>query len=853
MTVNADGQLVPRAIPKTSRRLAGASPGALKTTPSLQKVELQSSLPDSVLMGLHEVTVHSDKGHTLQIKVQGFSRVPVKNSRCGNIVHFYTAWKGRITLDSTDLSFDEATAQEFKNAGFSIGVGGTNGRRLAGTSKTDGFFQNMQNIKDSGKWTCAGVPLPTQSATSVIENSNYLPCGNAAKPGVPKTGPDMCDSAYGGLIPGAGVMEKKHAMAVVSRTQRISASVNKETPQVLYVKSTSKILRSDSYHVTIDKYPQHMNQEMITVFNRKTKKTVVFQYGTDKKTRSHCKMEGIDAASDSLQKAEADKNIDTDMHFELIDTNDEDGTVLRHFRMMTSAAFDTYMSDDALKSKGDSYTEYWDIADSLTPYRILSGDGTLTVLDKVTASCSDADVAAELATRFNTTIDKLMTCSDDEKLTSVVRPTMQSPYVDLSNEDANYYETAIFGSQEDTEEVAEDEEDTTEKAKLARYLVKTSNTQAMPTWCYEKCQNPVDRLTAAMKEDQDICATGLLQTVLSCLESTEKNRCQSNVFTFEHKEECGNATTNARRMQEVDEDADRETYATMVPVQTMSDGSQVAELSNADSNLIAALADQVGMDSISNARLVFNVTRKRDAVYDKVSLVESVADRRNLITTNCNSKWGRVKWMGDGWCMKWDFKRFGFSLTIKWGNVGGKLGLCIRCEACVPILLVFAIPPPLKVELCVGGEIKVTLVWACPMIPLTIEGKVFFAVECKADFGIVSISLQRLEIGIFAATAHYKKETKCWWINGNGGGRRRYWSRRRRNIRRCNYRGMCDLKVGGYIEYTLLVVKVKFDLTYWVRGKELTVNFTLFAFEVWKLWWGGWRQMYSTTVARYKF
>lgn len=107
--VNTDGQLVGRTSAKT-----------IKTTPSLNKIVLASSLPDSTLMALDEITVYSDKGHTLRIKVMGFARIPVLNSRCGNVVHFYTAWNGRVTLDSTDLSFDKNTEAQFKNAGFSL-------------------------------------------------------------------------------------------------------------------------------------------------------------------------------------------------------------------------------------------------------------------------------------------------------------------------------------------------------------------------------------------------------------------------------------------------------------------------------------------------------------------------------------------------------------------------------------------------------------------------------------------------------------------------------------------------------------------------------------------------------------
>merc|ERR1712023_517043 len=203
--VDADGQLLSRS-----------GDAAVKTMPSLAKVALASSLPDAILMALDEMTVHSDTGYTLQIKVHGFSRVPVLNSRCGNIVHFYTAWKGKVTLDSTDLSFDEATAAEFKNAGFTLAVGG---RRLAGVSTLAGFFKSLEDLKASGKWTCAGVPLPNMAESFVQEKTMYRPCAGS-----------ICDSYYGGKVYGAGVLAKSHSLAASSKTAAVKAFLKATSP-----------------------------------------------------------------------------------------------------------------------------------------------------------------------------------------------------------------------------------------------------------------------------------------------------------------------------------------------------------------------------------------------------------------------------------------------------------------------------------------------------------------------------------------------------------------------------------------------------------------------------------------------
>jgi len=69
---------------------------------------LVPSLSVAFLMTLGEFVVYRDNGHTLQVSVHGLARMPVTNSRRGNIVHFYTAWNGRVTLVSNDLSSDES-------------------------------------------------------------------------------------------------------------------------------------------------------------------------------------------------------------------------------------------------------------------------------------------------------------------------------------------------------------------------------------------------------------------------------------------------------------------------------------------------------------------------------------------------------------------------------------------------------------------------------------------------------------------------------------------------------------------------------------------------------------------------
>jgi len=133
--------------------------------------------------------------------------------------------------------------------------------------------------------------------------------------------------------------------------------------------------------------------------------------------------------------AKADKSIDSDMHFEFLDMVEEDGKVLRHFRMMTSDAFNSYMTAGGTRAKA-TYTEYWDFSDTLTPYRIMDADGTLTVFESLTPKCSDDDVTTALAQRTKDSIADLMVCSKEAK-GNLNRPTMEKdPYSDLTRDGA---------------------------------------------------------------------------------------------------------------------------------------------------------------------------------------------------------------------------------------------------------------------------------------------------------------------------------------------------------------------------------------------------------------------------------
>jgi len=642
------------------------------------------------------------------------------------------------------------------------------------------------------------------------------------------------------------VLASNHALAVVSKTARISAMLKKKDPQVIYVKSSSTSLRSPKYEVQILTYPNHIGQEKITITERETAKGVSFQV-IAKQGRSHCAAAASDAATKNSEAAQKDSNVDSDMHFEFLGTFEEGGRVLRHFRMMTSDAFNQYMGADG-KRPTDSYTEYWDVAETLAPYRMLSGDGSLTVYKSIVGKCSDADVQAAIDTRIKTPVADLMTCSEQDA-GSQNRPDMDGPYQDLNEEDAGFYTSLNFNTSEDMAEVADAIDDVSDKAVLARYLVKTNDQMAMPDLCYAHCQAAIEALKLDMQNGVKFCAASL-PNALDCMDKSEKTLCQSSQFYLNHRLECADpANASSRRMSDEDDEVNK---AEAVPVRHLSDGEYEADANTLPPSLQKELISQFGEDVFASARLIFNGTKtsKKSA---SAAVEVPLAQNRALMTFKCSSKLGATTWMGDGWCMKWDFKRFGFSLMVKWGIVSGSIGLAIRCEACVPLEKLFSVPPPVEVEACVGGEFMISLKRACPQVPISAEGRVYFNIAGIIDFVILRIQLAKIELSIYAKVANYKEEVRCWWINGNGWGRRRWWTRRRRNTRKCNYKSSCDILIGASISLEIGDAKIAFMFEYYIKNKVLVIKLVISVWEFWKGPWGDWKNMWEKELARYWF
>jgi len=491
----------------TDGKLFSRQGSMVKTMPSLAKVALASSLPDATLMGLEEIVITSSTGFTLQIKVHGFSRIPVLNSRCGNVVHFYTAWKGRVTLDSTDLSFDDDTAAAFTKAGFDLAVGG---RRLSGESSINGFFKSIDELKSSGKWTCADVPLPTLPETGVQRRTMYSLCI------------DGCKSKHGGTVYGTSLLPQGV----------VHDYLGSKHPGV-YMKTFSTVVESNMWTVQVDRYQQHPGQQLVWISDKKTHRVMKFQVQEGKEAgqeagvshRTHCHV--AKDASAAFDAARKDPKVDSSLHFQYLGVVEEHGKVMRHFRAWYSDEF-----ENAAFGTSQEGVDYWDDANNLRPMRLMTTGGTVVVFDSVDA-VSDSHVETE--------VEKLggFGCKDFEGETeeATERVPRMNKFEDLSLEDAIYY----MG---DGSVVQSDD--------FVSYLSSVRDPLSVSDKCFDRCRREMDSL----RSSKDMCDDGSLAIAMACMQGNGENECMKSDFVNHHTKDCQRNITEDSRGLELQEAAD---------------------------------------------------------------------------------------------------------------------------------------------------------------------------------------------------------------------------------------------------------------------------------------------------------
>jgi len=481
------GVLLTRAVLANStsgRNLLGAGAATVATQAAKTKQRLVSTLPDSFFDALNEVKVYSEKGHTLSLKIQGYARTPLKNSRCGNVLKMYTSVDGAIVLDSSDMSFEDKLHDLFKNAGFEVAVGGAAGRRLANSASVDGFFDHVSKMESEGSWKCGDIPLPQMPAYHIKKFDSYTPCIEPKPESVTQLF-SSCDSVYGGKIVDAAKLPAEHATATLSRLDKvqdtvINGKIQDPTADKLYRKTSEFSIVSPAYTVQRTSYAMHPAQDIIQVTDLNQKKSVTFQQmhsgSTDSAVRNFCRSQGVVDPVLKEKEGVKDPSHDTSVHFEYVGLESEGAKTYRRFRLIPSKDFSAWMGSEGVGKTPNTVYHYWDDADSdsFTPFRLVTPGGDVVVYTEVSQIATDEEAEVFLKNTVNSTKFGIfakpykLECDETEKGPSSADfgtvPEMNGG--ELSPDDINFYARYLFDASRDAELL--DGSDTGDAASLSQ-------------------------------------------------------------------------------------------------------------------------------------------------------------------------------------------------------------------------------------------------------------------------------------------------------------------------------------------------------------------------------------------------
>lgn len=176
-TLVQDGTLVPfsssvaNASCKDSTNVScGAPAAAIATRPAEVERTLASTIPDHLLRELSKLTIRGADGVShMTVQILGFTRV-LAASKCGSLVHL-SALHGTMTLDDTDLIFDQALSDRALSLGIELGDSTAHGRRLASGALVAGLF----NFFEDYDWQCNSVQAPKPKQAVCHPNREACP------------------------------------------------------------------------------------------------------------------------------------------------------------------------------------------------------------------------------------------------------------------------------------------------------------------------------------------------------------------------------------------------------------------------------------------------------------------------------------------------------------------------------------------------------------------------------------------------------------------------------------------------------------------------------------------------------
>lgn len=187
-------------------------------------------------------------------------------------------------------------------------------------------------------------------------------------------------------------------------------------------------------------------------------------------------------------------------------------------------------------------------------------------------------------------------------------------------------------------------------------------------------------------------------------------------------------------------------------------------------------------------------------------------------------------------------------VQVKFGSVSGQWFVSLYVEFCGNLVQLIGIPPPIMMEVCVGGFIQLGFYRTCPSVSFTLGGNAFFSIAVGIHVWVFELNIYEIELNIGGEMTYEENEIKCWSVEGDAIPHvldHGWWarspscefgpySRRRRDTRRrrfewCVTKLQCDVLVTASLAITLLIFsKIEIQVQFKVSSMWLKITFSAY-------------------------
>ena len=155
----------------------GAESALMSTSAQAINATLDSRMTDETLHALTHFAVISPNGAHVRLNVLGTMRLPRKcEGEIGSLVIIVTA-VGQITLEGTQMTFENEVGSYFAKAGFSLAE---SGRRLNGLNEIIAVFSSLKEADYLDYDGCTDGAIPSVPQNAAYDYTIFFSCANPA-------------------------------------------------------------------------------------------------------------------------------------------------------------------------------------------------------------------------------------------------------------------------------------------------------------------------------------------------------------------------------------------------------------------------------------------------------------------------------------------------------------------------------------------------------------------------------------------------------------------------------------------------------------------------------------------------